>query len=74
MLYFILHKFLVIDVVYLLQFVKPSWNTFNYNTYITVCILLDLIDLKQTDSSYQNKREDSTQVSVKLTEIDNVRC
>ena len=64
-------SFLVGDVVHILQFVKSSWNKFNYNNYIFVYILLDLTELKQTYLSSE-KDEDSKQVSVISTDIGSI--
>ena len=64
-------SFLVGDVVHILQFVKSSWNKFNYNNYIFVYILLDLTELRQTYLSSE-KDEDSKQVSVISTDIGSI--
>ena len=61
-------SFQVGDVVHILQFVKSSWNKFNYNDYIIVYILLDLSKLRQIYLSSE-KDEDNKQVSVTRTDI-----
>ena len=62
-------SFLVRNVVYILQVVKPSWNNFNYNNYIIVFIHLDLTELKESYLSSEKHEEDCKQVSVLSTDI-----